>query len=100
MAQDLTAILLPQPPRGLNPDTIVNIVAQNVPPTAWVRLSPLEKLDIQQLEVMDGQTGLPAVSPALLVALSQNGGKAMFVHVNYQGKQSLLHAEAGRSLGR
>lgn len=92
MAQDLTAILVPQPPRGLNPDTIVNIVAQNVPPTAWVRLSPLEKLDIQQLEVMDGQTGLPAVSPALLVALSQNGGKAMFVHVNHQGKQSLLHA--------
>ena len=40
MAQDLTAILVPQPPRGLNPDTIVNIVAQNVPPTAWVRLSP------------------------------------------------------------
>ena len=100
MAQDLTAILLPQPPRGLNPDTIVNIVAQNVPPTAWVRLSPLEKLDIQQLEVMDGQTGLPAVSPALLVALSQNGGKAMFVHVNYQGKQSLLHAfEDGIEVG-
>ncbi len=92
MSQDLTAILLPQPPRGLNPDTVVNLVAQNAPPTAWVRLSPLEKLEIQQLEVMDGSTGLPAVSPAMLVALSQNGGKSMFVHVNHPGKQALLHA--------
>ena len=92
MSQDLTAILLPQPPRGPNPDTVVNIVAQNSPPTAWVRLSPLEKLEVQQLEVMDGATGLPAVSPAMLVALSQNGGKAMFVHVNHPGKQALLHA--------
>mgnify|MGYP000004540948 FL=1 len=92
MAQDLTAILMPAPPRGLIPDNVVNLVAQNVPPTAWVRLSPLEKLDIQQLEVLDGQSGLPAVSPSILVALSQNGGKAMFVHVNHQGKQALLHA--------
>ena len=92
MAQDLTAILMPAPPRGLIPDNVVNLVAQNVPPTAWIRLSPLEKLDIQQLEVLDGQSGLPAVSPSILVALSQNGGKAMFVHVNHQGKQALLHA--------
>lgn len=91
MAQDLTAILLPQAPRGPNPDTVVNLVAQNSPPTVWVRLVPLEKTQIQQLEVLDGKTGLPAISPALLAALSQNGGKALFIHANHSGKQALLH---------
>lgn len=92
MAQDLTAILLPLPPRGHGPDTLINLIAQNSQSPVWVRITPLEKVDIQQLEVMDGKTGLPAVSPALLVSLSQNGGKAMFVHVNHPGKQALLHA--------
>ena len=92
MPADLTSILLPLPPRGLQPNDIVNVVAQNGPPAAWVRLVPMEKLEIHQLEVMDGQTGLPSVSPGMLAALSQNGGKALFVHVNHNAKQALLHA--------
>jgi hypothetical protein len=92
MPADLTAILLPLPPRGLQPNDIVNVVAQNGPPAAWVRLVPMEKHEIHQLEVMDGQTGLPSVSPGMLAALSQNGGKALFLHVNHSAKQALLHA--------
>ena len=92
MPADLTSILLPLPPRGLQPNDIVNVVSQNGPPAAWVRLVPMEKLEIHQLEVMDGQTGLPSVSPGMLAALSQNGGKALFVHVNHNAKQALLHA--------
>ena len=92
MPADLTAILLPLPPRGLSPDQVVNLVASNGGAASWVRLCPFDKLEIHQLEVLEGNSGLPAVSPALLVALSNNGGKAMFVHVNHQAKQVLLHA--------
>lgn len=92
MPADLTAILMPLPPRGLQPNDIVNVVAQNGPPAAWVRLVPMDKHEIHQLEVMDGQTGLPSVSPGMLAALSQNGGKALFLHVNHSAKQALLHA--------
>ena len=100
MSQDLTAILLPQPPRAQTPDTVVNIVAQNSPPTAGSACRRSKKLEVQQLEVMDGATGLPAVSPAMLVALSQNGGKAMFVHVNHPGKQALHAFEDGIEVGK
>ena len=92
MPADLTAILLPLPPRGLQPNDVINLVAQNAPPTTWLRLVPLEKLELSQLEVMDGQTGLPSVSPGMLAALAQNGGKALFFHVNHPAKQALLHA--------
>ena len=71
MPADLTAILLPLPPRGLSPDQIVNLVAQSGAAAAWVRLCPFDKLEIHQLEVLEGNTGLPAVSPALLTALSE-----------------------------
>ena len=64
MPADLTAILLPLPPRGMSPDQVVNVVAQNAPPAAWIRLAPLEKVDIHQLEVLEGASGLPSISPA------------------------------------
>jgi hypothetical protein len=96
MPADITAILLPLPPRGPSPDHIINVVAQAAQQSgqsaAWIRLLPLEKVDIHQLEVLDGGSGLPAVSPVLLTGLSQGGNKAMFVHVNHQAKQALMHA--------
>jgi hypothetical protein len=92
MPADLTAILLPLPPRGHQPNEVLSLVAQSSPAATWLRLCPFPQHEIHQLEVLDGQTGLPAVSPAMLVALSQNGGKALFVHVNHQGGQALLHA--------
>ena len=92
MPADLTAILLPLPPRGPSPDHVVNLVAQSGAAATWVRLCPYDKLEIHQLEVLEGSSGLPAVSPALLVALSEGGGKAMFIHVNHSAKQVLLHA--------
>lgn len=96
MPADITAILLPLPPRGPSPDHIINVVAQAAQQSgqsaSWLRLAPLEKVDIHQLEVLDGGSGLPAVSPVLLTGLSQGGNKAMFVHVNHQAKQALMHA--------
>lgn len=96
MPADITAILLPLPPRGPSPDHIINVVAQAAQQsgqsTSWIRLVPLEKVDIHQLEVLDGASGLPAVSPVLLNGLTQGGNKAMFLHVNQQAKQVLMHA--------
>lgn len=92
MAADLTAILLPAPPRGPQPNDILSIVAQAGAPALWIRLAPLAKQGVHQLEIMDGQTGLPSVAPDLVAALSRGDGKAMFVHVNHQAKQALLHA--------
>jgi hypothetical protein len=92
MPADLTAILLPLPPRGPSPDHLINQIAQHGSSATWVRLCPFDKLEIHQLEILEGNTGLPAVSPALLVALSEGGGKALFVHVNHQAKQVLMHA--------
>lgn len=92
MPADLTAILVPMPPRGLNANDVINLIANNAPPAAWIRLVPLAAQEIHQVEVLDGGTGLPAVSPGMLVALSQNNNKALFIHVNHQSKQALLHA--------
>lgn len=92
MSADLTAILLPAPPRGPNPNDVLSVVAQNAPPALWVRLAPLVKHGVQQLEILDGQSGLPSVAPDLVSALSRGDGKAMFLHVNHQAKQVLLHA--------
>lgn len=92
MPADLTAILIPLPPKGLQPNDVINLIAQTAPGVVWVRLAPLDKTEIHQLEVLDGQSGLPAVAPATLQALSQNGGKAMFVHVNHEAKQAMFHA--------
>ena len=64
----------------------------NGAPALWIRLAPLVKQGVHQLEIMDGQTGLPSVAPDLVAALSRGDGKAMFVHVNHQAKQALLHA--------
>ncbi len=92
MPADLTAILLPASPRGPNPNDIINVVAQNSPHPVWVRLAPLLKVGLHQLEVLEGNSGLPSVAPALVEALSKNDGKALFLHVNQQAKQALLHA--------
>lgn len=99
MPADLTAILLPIPPKGPGPDDILRLVVENAPPTIWVRLLQLRDTEIVQLEVLDGATGLPCVSPSMVDALSKPDRKAMFVHVNHQAKQMLLHAyENGKEL--
>jgi hypothetical protein len=92
MASDLTAILLPLPPRGHQPNDVINLISQAAPTAVWLRLSAFNQHEIHQVEVLDGQTGLPAVSPTMLQALSAEGGKALFIHVNNEAKQALLHA--------
>lgn len=92
MPTDLTAILLPLAPKGLTPDEIVNAVAQNAPPTVWLRLVPLNAQGMHQLEVLEGPSGLPAVAPQLVAALSAGDRKALFLHVNHEAKQALIHA--------
>jgi hypothetical protein len=92
MSADLTAILLPVPPKGPTPDEILSLVAQHGPPAIWIRIAPLVRYGIQQVEVLEGPTGLPCVAPAMLESLSQNDRKALFLHVNHGAKQVLLHA--------
>jgi hypothetical protein len=92
MSTDLTAILLPLAPKGLSPDEIINVVAQNSPPAVWVRLVPLTSQGMHQLEVLEGPSGLPSVAPQLVAALSQQDRKALFLHVNQEAKQALMHA--------
>jgi hypothetical protein len=92
MPNDLTAILLPLPPRGPEPNDILNLVAQHAGPAVWVRLYPLTPMGLHQLEVLEGPSGLPSVAPSLVSALSENDGKALFVHVNHEAQQAILHA--------
>lgn len=95
MSADLTAILLPVPPKGPNPDEILSLVAQHGPPAIWIRIAPLVRYGIQQVEVLEGPNGLPCVAPAMLESLSQDDRKALFLHVNHGAKQVLLHAFEG-----
>ncbi|MCS6912492.1 MAG: hypothetical protein RMK29_19095 [Myxococcales bacterium] len=95
MPADLTAILLPLPPRGPTPDEILRTVTLHSPPAVWVRLVPLAVQGLHQLEVLEGPTGLPCVAPQLVAALSAGDRKALFLHVNHEAKQALIHAFEG-----
>jgi hypothetical protein len=57
----------------------------------WLRVRPLERaLGLTQVELLDAG-GLPRIDPALVAALSDRDRRAVFVHVNHQAKQALVH---------
>src|SRR6476620_5038065 len=89
MPKDLTGILLPA--GQLDEKTIRQTVAQRGYGDIWLRVAPLEKVKRVQVEVHDGKQGLPCEDPELVNQLSK-GGRAAFVHVNYQAKQAIVHA--------
>src|SRR3954452_9739663 len=89
MPKDLTAILLPA--GQLDDNIIRQTVAQRGYGDVWMRVAPLAKIRLVQIEVHDGKQGLPCEDPELVNQLSK-GGRAAFVHVNHQAKQAIVHA--------
>ena len=55
-----------------------------------VRVAPLPKLNLVQIEVHDPRRGLPTEDPALVGRFSK-GGRSTFVHVNHSAKQAMVH---------
>lgn len=89
MSSDLTALLVRQGEHDV--DSIERIVRQAGYVDVWLRIAPLKDIDLFQIELWDSQ-GRPAVQPALVAALSAEGKRAAFVHVNHQAPQALVHA--------
>ncbi len=84
--KDLTCILLPA---GLRSDEEIHALASRFG-SAWVRIAPLPSLQLVQLEILDGQRGLPSEDPELVGELSKKG-RALFLHVNHSAPQALVH---------
>jgi hypothetical protein len=92
---DLTAILVPE---GVHDRaSVTRVISAGPYGDGWLRVRPLAGVGLTQIELLDGG-GLPRADPALVAALSDKG-RAVFVHVNHQAKQALVHAfEGGREL--
>jgi hypothetical protein len=91
MARDLTGILLPE--GQLSDDDIRRTIVERGYGDVFMRVMPLEKVKLVQVEVHDAKQGLPCEDPELVGRLSK-GGRAAFVHVNHQAKQAVVHAFA------
>jgi hypothetical protein len=85
---DLTAVIVPA--GQLTPEKVHAIVLESGRRPALVRVAPLSKLNLVQIEVHDPRRGLPTEDPALVARFSA-GGRATFVHVNHSAKQAMVH---------
>ncbi|MDB4968375.1 MAG: hypothetical protein JWN44_4064 [Myxococcales bacterium] len=85
---DLTAVIIPS--GQLSVEEVHRIVVESGRHAALVRVAPLPKLNLVQIEVHDPRRGLPTEDPAL-VGLFSKGGRATFVHVNHSAKQAMVH---------
>ncbi|HEX4462924.1 MAG TPA: hypothetical protein VIA18_33350 [Polyangia bacterium] len=88
MATDLTCVLVPA--GQLEPAAVHAIVRKSGRLAALVRVAPLPKLNLMQIEVHDLRRGMPSEDPELVGAFSK-GGRATFVHVNHTAKQAMVH---------
>src|SRR5438445_9999991 len=87
---DLTAVLIEQ--RGPeDAEQVARAVAGGGYGDVWLRRKPLPSLGLLQVELFDG-AGAFRVDPALVMALSEDGRRATFVHLNRSAGQALLHA--------
>src|SRR5438874_13465844 len=94
---DLTAVLIELRAEA-DADYIARAVAGGGYGDVWLRMKPLQPLGLVQVELFDGN-GMLRVDPALVMALSQDGRRATFVHLNRGAKQALVHAfQAGAEL--
>ncbi len=85
--RDLTAVIVPA--GQLTVAEVHAIVRESGRPAALVRVAPLAKIGLMQIEVHDLR-GMPTEDPALVQRLSR-GGRATFVHVNHSAKQAMVH---------
>jgi hypothetical protein len=96
MLRDLTAILLPLGQKA--PEEVERAVVERRPGDVYLRVQPLPKVGLLQVEVCDGRRGLPCEDPELVAHLSM-AGRAAFVHVNHSAGQALVHAFQGGAAG-
>jgi hypothetical protein len=85
--RDLTAVLVPA--GQLTVERIYAIVRESGRHAAMVRVAPLPKIGLVQIEVHDLR-GMPTEDPALVGRFSA-GGRSTFVHVNHSAKQAMVH---------
>ena len=85
--RDLTAVLVPA--GQLTVERVHAIVREHGFHAALVRVAPLPKVSLLQIEVHDLR-GMPMEVPALVGRFSV-GGRATFVHVNHSAKQAMVH---------
>ncbi len=108
MGKDLTAILLStamsttgsttklivSPSGGettsLTPEFIEETVRKRGRPVL-LRIAPLDKLGLTQVEVCDVNDGLPSEDPELVAQLSVRN-PVTFVHVNHEADQAIIHS--------
>lgn len=85
---DLTAILVDSARH--DEASIRAAVAAGSYADGWLRVRPLDGIGLTQVELLDGR-GLPQVDPGLVIELSKEGRRAVFVHVNHSANQAMLH---------
>src|SRR5262245_57228945 len=90
-ATDLTAILVREGEH--DPGSVSRVVAAGGLGGVWLRVQPLAPLGLLQVEVCGGD-GLPNATPAMVQALSRDKRRAVFVHVNHQASQAMVHGFA------
>lgn len=87
-AADLTALFVDRGPH--DEASIRGAVLGGVYGDAWLRVRALDGVPLIQVELLDGR-GLPRIDPALVMALAANDRRAVFVHVNHQAEQAVVH---------
>src|SRR5438094_908870 len=85
---DLTAVIIPA--GQLSVEDVHRIVLDSGRHGALVRVAPLTKLNLVQIEVHDPRRGMPTEDPDLVGRFSK-GGRSTFVHVNHSAKQAMVH---------
>ena len=88
--RDLTAVLTRISDHDADGESVKRAVMAGGYGDVWLRVKPLDKIGLLQIELCDAN-GLPRVDPALVHALSKEGKRAAFVHVNHEAKQAVIH---------
>ena len=87
-ATDLTALFVDGGPE--NEASIRQAVIGGGYGDGWLRVHALPGLSLLQVELLDGR-GLPRIDPALVMALAAGDRRAVFVHVNHEADQAVMH---------
>ena len=89
LSLDLTAILVPTAEH--DPASIRRVVLAGNYGDVWLRMKPLSGTGFTQVELFN-EAGGPRIDPLLVTALSSGGRHALFIHLNREADQALIHA--------
>ncbi len=88
---DLTAVFVPLDHHDA--ESVRRIVLERGDGPGWLRVRALDVVGLWQIELLD-DAGLPSADPAFLEALSGGQRRAVFVHINHDARQAMVHAFA------